>query len=195
MTLWKSSNSPSSSSSNTSGGYPTTKSDLRPHPQPRLTRVPKLRHLTDLDIQGLNFDKQPSGSPLSAGSTPPSSPSHREFSSVRSQSAQPHPLPLPDFSLLLKIGGGCPLRPSKERSSSDGLDFPVGDGAGAIGRWGILVFFFFSLNWIELNVTRMRKRKKLYFFYLLLRYGILGNWESWKRIACLGCVSNFKLLR
>lgn len=146
MHLWKkrSSNSLSSSSSSKS----SVSSPNRRSRQPRLTRQRKLRHLTDLDVQGLNSpDKQASGSPVSASWTPPSSPpSHRDFSSSdRSPLARPLPLPLPEFSPGLRRDeselssnssnfGDHLLRSPREEASSAGLGFSVGDGLGAARR-------------------------------------------------------------
>lgn len=149
MHLWKkrSSNSLSSSSSSKS----SVSSPNRRSRQPRLTRQRKLRHLTDLDVQGLNSpDKQASGSPVSASWTPPSSPpSHRDFSSSdRSPLARPLPLPLPEFSPGLRRDeselssnssnfGDHLLRSPREEASSAGLGFSVGDGLGAARRLSV----------------------------------------------------------
>lgn len=126
MPFWKSSDSPSSSCSN---DHTTTPSSIstrslrhlaflrshrhhRSHPQPRLTRQPKLRHLTDLDIRGVDSHPHPfRSSSVSANSTRSLSPSNQNCSAL------PLPLPLPNHQAHLRRDGS--------------VDFPV-------GRWGIL---------------------------------------------------------
>ncbi|XP_068656006.1 mitogen-activated protein kinase kinase kinase 5-like isoform X2 [Aristolochia californica] len=161
MHWWKSSNSPSSTSSPRSSlDSPTSPSkqmrilkdfylfisrrDAASHP--RLTRQRKLRHLSDLEVEGLTVGGRGSPRPsLSEHSTPVSrSPIWREFLSTRSSSAVAVPLPLPDLGALLRKDavfadsnkGCCRLPSPKETpgSSRDEADAAELLNADAVGE-------------------------------------------------------------
>ncbi|XP_077216598.1 mitogen-activated protein kinase kinase kinase 5-like [Tasmannia lanceolata] len=146
MPWFKSSNSPSSSSSSPkSFDSPISPSRVRRNvrdlyffrsrresqTQPRLTRQRKLRHLSDLEVGGLLSENHPRSS-SSANSTPVSrSPSKRECSSARVSS--PLPLPLPDLVFSSSNRACCPLPSPKSprgEGEGDGIDFRTGDGMG-----------------------------------------------------------------
>ncbi|XXG55756.1 hypothetical protein AAC387_Pa03g3354 [Persea americana] len=127
MPYWKSSDSPSSSSSSDRTTTPSRSTRslrdiafLRSHrhhrslPQPRLTRQRELRHLTDLDIRGVDSHPHPfRSSSVSANSTQSLSPSNQDCSAAtRAYSAQPLPLPLPNHRARLR--------------RDESVDFPAG---------------------------------------------------------------------
>ncbi|XP_074578375.1 mitogen-activated protein kinase kinase kinase 5-like [Curcuma longa] len=116
MPWWKSSgsanhilSSPSSASSSSSSSAPPSKrrsKDSRLFPwirrdsQPRLDRQPKLRHLTDLDVEALSLEDRSSA----LLSSTPVSRAAINIDALPSRSASspmllPHPLPLPSVSL------------------------------------------------------------------------------------------------
>ncbi|XP_068654745.1 mitogen-activated protein kinase kinase kinase 5-like [Aristolochia californica] len=161
MHWWKIANSPSSTSSPKSSlDSPTSPSKQRrilkdlnlfrsrrdAAPHPRLTRLRKLRHLSNLEVARLALGGRGSPRPsASEHSTPESrSPSGREFSSARSSSADAVPLPLPDLGALLRKDAafvdsnkGCCRLPSPKDtpgSSRDDADGAELLNAGAVGE-------------------------------------------------------------
>ncbi|KAG9440721.1 hypothetical protein H6P81_020886 [Aristolochia fimbriata] len=161
MHWWKSASSPSSNSSPKSSlGSPTSPSKQKrilkdlslfrsrrdAASQPRLTRQRKLRHLSDLEVEGLVVAGRGSPRPsFSEQSTPLSrSPSGREWSSECCSSAVAVPLPLPELGFFLRkdpgFGGSntccCPLPSPKEApvSSRDDVEGAELLSADAVGE-------------------------------------------------------------
>ncbi|ONK64742.1 uncharacterized protein A4U43_C07F29400 [Asparagus officinalis] len=124
MPWWKSTNSPSSSSSprrnrNESPAIFSRRGSGDSSAQPRLTRQRKLRHLTNIDVAGAS----------SASFPVTTSPTNLDVTPLRSSSSPvllPQPLPLPGNSPqspnrreLRFLSGGCRLPSPREGSGGD----------------------------------------------------------------------------
>ncbi|RZS13718.1 hypothetical protein BHM03_00045333 [Ensete ventricosum] len=124
MPWWKSSSRnhilSSSSASPSTGGHRGSRRDVRffpwsrRHPQPRLTRQRKLRHLSDVDIEELSLDDPAAVSLSTPISMSPSNLDAIPSRSVSSPMLLPRPLPLPDAAAA---------SPYRDSASDRGLGF------------------------------------------------------------------------